>query len=1235
MFNWFSLDKIQPDNQHHVMRYIETINTIGSIDFEKHIRTTIDKMKIKGLALESCNLEIDNKKIEHIINICKENQTYHPIITFHGTSDIDALRSILQYGYVMPGEVNQITGKIHKYRVGKMYGDGIYTSSNLMTAANYCEFDQALKKYLVINITLLGNIEQIPLNVSYKYDPLGTHANVTTTISYGMEFVISRKTTNVVPIGSILLRTSATGGSYYYNLGGNLHFKIHDLTKIKTHGTINFCRVMNDYYVIDHFSQTQKLLSSTISTPTSIKTNHFIIVPLHFLSNHLYAKIIDNFIISKQNVIIIIYDSKKSMIMQKKSHKKIVGLKFESIPFEPLAQFVRKTNIKNKSGNLVLILHDLLTLLDQFNNKELNIMHFIFDAKCTNTNNIKEICQQYEMYLEHPTIMVRAIYVSYNQCKVDHTCDAIRNTYYLKCLDNISDRVYTHTDRFLFECKNGNELVQLFRLFSEEVIPNINAYSYSYRIPNPLGTYGEGFVTQLTELPAWNIWNVQGSQLFKGKPPKYLWFNEKMMSVSVTDIDNINNIDNKDADEDKNKEHNNFIHDQIMSQFVETIIKLFAKFKNKLIVDPYLYRLHNHNVTLTQFTNNLMNLLDKYISSGHHIDKIKYLYNYVQNVINEINLYSSISIQFDGTMFERLKQLKFANRITKRIVHHLDKNHPDDQHDLQLNARIDPIVLSNCHDITGYACQIVNTDASCIDPWLIIVKKVSPIKLSIADVYNYREFGYVPNTLQSSLIIDFKWNGIIVIDNYDNDNNNNEEKKHTLQTKAFMAYQYTNNHHVIIPNQKLALTTSALVSILEHILLYVKFNNRKNIAIDRQYIAQQLEIAGNIIKCIRYNGIKYNDLYELLLRVPTLCETLGNKQLVPSIAMVLGILGYKSSQSSQSDLFESDQYENLMRSIFMESLYRTVEVCMKIGKLDRRTVISKILSSPKYISTFFQNRLISTSPFTVVSFLAYCEMIYQKKTSEEMIDAFAEYKISVMNFFERYFPKLINEHKNKHKNEHKNEHKNTTTLQTALVLMSIDRLQITQDFDANHVINHYTKNLADIEKEIMELRQKQETTKNAMLAKSHAKHRTKINKFIETNQMYITSHTKLPRIFSQKEIDILNQKRKPDNQLERLNNGLLKHHCCFEECPDYLKSFATDKDIVNNTRYGIFAHFKINMLMNNYYRGIHRHAKILCDKHDTHNFKQNLYKRITRKCAIIDNNHVLSVIDNLYGMYCQ
>ena len=70
----------------------------------------------------------------------------------------------------------------------------------------------------------------------------------------------------------------------------------------------------------------------------------------------------------------------------------------------------------------------------------------------------------------------------------------------------------------------------------------------------------------------------------------------------------------------------------------------------------------------------------------------------------------------------------------------------------------------------------------------------------------------------------------------------------------------------------------------------------------------------------------------------------------------------------------------------------------------------------------------------------------------------------------------------------------------------------------------------------------------------------------------------MPTLFSQQDVDELNMKRPPTEQLELMPSGLLRHHCCFPSCPSYMQSFATEKDRQLGSRGGIYrhlAHFQV------------------------------------------------------------
>jgi hypothetical protein len=57
-------------------------------------------------------------------------------------------------------------------------------------------------------------------------------------------------------------------------------------------------------------------------------------------------------------------------------------------------------------------------------------------------------------------------------------------------------------------------------------------------------------------------------------------------------------------------------------------------------------------------------------------------------------------------------------------------------------------------------------------------------------------------------------------------------------------------------------------------------------------------------------------------------------------------------------------------------------------------------------------------------------------------------------------------------------------------------------------------------------------------------------------------------------VDELNRQRPPTDQVEVDPAGLLRHHCAFPNCAQYLQNLATPRDTLLGTRRGLFQHLK-------------------------------------------------------------
>lgn len=81
------------------------------------------------------------------------------------------------------------------------------------------------------------------------------------------------------------------------------------------------------------------------------------------------------------------------------------------------------------------------------------------------------------------------------------------------------------------------------------------------------------------------------------------------------------------------------------------------------------------------------------------------------------------------------------------------------------------------------------------------------------------------------------------------------------------------------------------------------------------------------------------------------------------------------------------------------------------------------------------------------------------------------------------------------------------------------------------------------------------------------------------------------RLFSLLEVEEHNAQLQPQSPDRwRLGSGLLLHHCCYLDCPDYLRNFATPADAADPSgrrRHGLMRHLRHNHLLHEYVRGFH------------------------------------------------
>ena len=117
----------------------------------------------------------------------------------------------------------------------------------------------------------------------------------------------------------------------------------------------------------------------------------------------------------------------------------------------------------------------------------------------------------------------------------------------------------------------------------------------------------------------------------------------------------------------------------------------------------------------------------------------------------------------------------------------------------------------------------------------------------------------------------------------------------------------------------------------------------------------------------------------------------------------------------------------------------------------------------------------------------------------------------------------------------------------------------------------------------------------------------------------------------------MNEGRNIKDQLELIPNcGLLKHHCCFPKCPDFLVNLATEKDKIMNTRRGLWRHLRFLQMPNHeyYLKAFHRNSYKLLqrDSNNKQQFKLKM-KQIYKNYARASNDHYDKTYDATFDSF--
>jgi len=288
-----------------------------------------------------------------------------------------------------------------------------------------------------------------------------------------------------------------------------------------------------------------------------------------------------------------------------------------------------------------------------------------------------------------------------------------------------------------------------------------------------------------------------------------------------------------------------------------------------------------------------------------------------------------------------------------------------------------------------------------------------------------------------------------------------------------------------------------------------------------------------------------------------------------------------------------------------ESIMRSSRVCIKTNKMANDEHICRVLDLQLHSDLdnyqldikraaartmkFYNTRYTNTTPYAVVAVLEVLERYHNGQTIENIYSDFTNKHISMKNFLNKHLP---------------GESGYDTQVALYLQGMKYYKSKYRQDLNFENPKNIIEKMIEEYK---IIIKGKQELAQK-MLDKRNMK---ELRRLQDAEKFKI--YHDFPKVFTYDEINHLNLTRPKNDQLELLQSGLLKHHCCYPKCPNYLENLATDKDKKKGTRRGLYYHIRYNIsTLHNYVPSFHLLGKTIMKnkkiEYDT--FKDILLNRI-------------------------
>jgi len=1119
------------------------------------------------------------------------NSEYLPILTYHVTTSNKNVNSIIDHGYLLPNDLHPISNQKIKMAHGNFYGTGIYSFMSISSCSLMMFFESDANCDLQIIVNLV-NIRK----VSFFSNNISLNNNLHTTKNGDvLPFYLTPDIDGFYTLSTINSDDKATCLIYDNDLMVLGSPKdIIPVCVVRLSETINPEKIHN-FALSDKLNNKlikKKVITEILPHVDSIRIfdDIYLITPNNASSDSHISNIKTQDCIKKKDnndyyYYFLIPDFSLT-VNNKNILEHYIATKNNHFIFsynnKKYSLCSNLSTIKlqvNTSSNIITqTTNNFTRLLNKIidlitANHSINII-YLFADKLENFD-VEQAIKKYEKILKFARIVVKVIVLDNSS---ENT--AIKIKYHLQTETIFDNSIYSVSDI---------DLSTILAFIDEENIEiNKNLHSYSCE-----EIWKSGFLKNLHQLPEHNI--MGRDVLYKGCYQKYIKVNNNLHKTNY-----IGHID------DKNK--------LLYIEGYNHLLNTLCSFRNFIIVNPKLmeYYLTIFEKLCTSMQQNLK-IISNFVQKDNInekivlIKKIKTINFRLNRIISDVTAFTKTSIK--GKWYSKLINMKYAKNILKRSKTH--------------NKIVDTSeTLCETQDMgIGIRCMI--TSASEIEPWLIKVIYVSPDVMTLGHVFTMNELCQEIKDSTNNVITD-----ILLLKN-----------DYTIEMKSYYSYVFTRNIYTYLPSQPCALITNTWVHLLEKFFCItntLKTNEDcENIMSTCKILFDNIFTMFELLK----DFYKNKNIQQTLDDFDTFIKT-GKNNFITFNQVVCIFLNDNNKFSRDDNLMINVLNNENFIKCFVECIIKSarsfIKTCVKNNisinslifnvfgidintnfddysfNLDRASKISG-----KFYSQMYQDytkpcktlKFISAnSPFSFVAIFEFFKLVKNGLTKDEIFTKFVNKEISMNNCL-KYF-----------------NNNNGKELQVSLYLHSLKHYQ-----DSNYV-GSYENIIEECRQECIDLI----LLKRTLIAQRNNKKVKKLEKIMEEGEDFIKYH-RMPTLFTQKQVDELNESRASNDKLELLASGLLKHHCCYLECPKYLHNFQTEKDKVHNRRNGLMNHLKYDSYLNNYFPAFHLLSKQLVkqsrDYNDFKRLMEQYYNKTNYSRSYKSCNNLNDTLINIYEFY--